>query len=114
MAEARNESAEDLAQRDATEFVLRMGNAWLEAGYPVDQVLDGLLAVAERLALSQPQIYVTPVALQVTAGPFNHQHTAQRIVTPGRVNLGNLTRLDALAKAVFAGTIGPKEGIAQL
>lgn len=84
-------------QREAAEFVLRLGNALLQAGFPINQIRELLLALSHRLELPQPQAYVTPTAIEVTIGPLNHQHRALLVTTTKGINLGQLTQLDKVA-----------------
>ncbi|HEX6541209.1 MAG TPA: threonine/serine exporter family protein [Ktedonobacterales bacterium] len=111
---AANRSFTQQEQREAAEFVLRLGNALLQAGYPINQIGEVLLALSHSLALPQPQVYVTPTVIEVTIGPLTHQHRALLVTTPGDINLGQLTQLDAIARAVAGGTLTPRDGIAQL
>ncbi|HKT37409.1 MAG TPA: threonine/serine exporter family protein [Ktedonobacterales bacterium] len=111
---AANRSFTQQEQREAAEFVLRLGNALLQAGYPINQIGELLLALSHSLDLPQPQVYVTPTVIEVTIGPLTHQHRALLVTTPGDVNLGHLTQLDAIARAVAAGKLTPRDGIARL
>jgi uncharacterized membrane protein YjjP (DUF1212 family) len=111
---AANRSYTQQEQREATEFLLRLGNALLQAGYPINQIGELLLALSHALNLPQPQVYVTPTLIEVTIGPLASQHRALLVTAPGDVNLGHLTRLDSIARAVAAGTITPRDGLAQL
>src|SRR5215469_1792069 len=104
--------AED--QTEAAEFVLRLGNALLQAGYPINQIRELLLALSHQLKLPQPQVYITPTAIEVTIGPLTHQHRALLVTTPKGINLGQLTRLDTVAAEVAGGGLTPREGRAQL
>src|SRR6478609_11129777 len=113
-AGAANRSYTQQEQREAAEFVLRLGNALLQAGYPINQIGELLLALSHSLDLPQPQVYVTPTVIEVTIGPLTHQHRALLVTTPGDINLGHLTQLDAIARAVAAGKLTPRDGIAQL
>jgi len=113
-ASAANRSFTQQEQREAAEFVLRLGNALLQAGYPINQIGELLLALSHSLDLPQPQVYVTPTVIEVTIGPLTHQHRALLVTTPGDINLGHLTQLDAIARAVAAGKLTPRDGIAQL
>ncbi len=106
--------AQDGRQREAAEFILRLGNALLQAGYPINQIVELLLALSHSLELPQPQIYVTPTVIEVTIGPLSRQHRALLVTTPGDINLGQLTQLDAIARAVAAGTLTPHDGLARL
>jgi uncharacterized membrane protein YjjP (DUF1212 family) len=101
-------------QREAAEFVLRLGNALLQAGYPINQIRELLLALSHRLGLPQPQAYVTPTAIEVAIGPLTHQHRALLVTTPGGIHLGQLTQLDTVAHAVANGTLTPRDGLARL
>ena len=101
-------------QREAAEFILRLGNALLQAGYPINQIGELLLALSHSLALPQPQVYVTPTVIEVTIGPLTHQHRALLVTSPGDINLGHLTQLDAIARNVAAGTLTPHDGLIQL
>jgi uncharacterized membrane protein YjjP (DUF1212 family) len=101
-------------QHEAAEFVLRLGNALLQAGYPINQIRELLLALSHRLKLPQPQVYITPTAIEVTIGPLTHQHRALLVTTPKGINLGQLTRLDTVAEEVATGALTPQEGLARL
>lgn len=107
-------TSQDERQREAAEFILRLGNALLQAGYSINQIVELLLALSHSLELPQPQIYLTPTVIEVTIGPLTQQHRALLVTTPGDINLGQLTQLDAIARAVAAGTLTPHDGIAQL
>jgi uncharacterized membrane protein YjjP (DUF1212 family) len=111
---AANRSFTQQEQREAAEFVLRLGNALLQAGYSINQIGELLLALSHSLDLPQPQVYVTPTVIEVTIGPLTHQHRALLVTTPGDVNLGHLTQVDAIARAVAAGKLTPRDGIARL
>lgn len=111
-AAARSFTQQD--QREAAEFILRLGNALLQAGYPINQIGELLLALSHSLELPQPQVYVTPTVIEVTIGPLTHQHRALLVTTPGDINLGQLTQLDTIARAVAAGTLTPHDGLARL
>jgi uncharacterized membrane protein YjjP (DUF1212 family) len=111
---AANRSFTQQKQREATEFVLRLGNALLQAGYPVNQIGELLVALSHSLDLPQPQVYVTPTIIEVTIGPLTHQHRALLVTAPGEINLGQLTQLDAVAHAVASGMLTPRDGIARL
>jgi uncharacterized membrane protein YjjP (DUF1212 family) len=99
---------------EAAEFILRLGNALLQAGYPINQIGELLLALSHSLELPQPQVYVTPTVIEVTIGPLTRQHRALLVTTPGDINLGQLTQLDTIGRAVAAGTLSPHDGIARL
>lgn len=111
---AANRSFTQQEQREAAEFILRLGNALLQAGFSVNQIGDLLLALSHSLELPQPQIYVTPTVVEVTIGPLTHQHRALLVTTPGDINLGQLTQLDTIARAVAAGTLTPRDGLVRL
>jgi uncharacterized membrane protein YjjP (DUF1212 family) len=104
----------DDEQREAAEFVLRLGNALLQAGYPINQIRELLLALSHRLELPQPQAYITPTAIEVTIGPLAHQHRALLVTTPRGINLGQLTMLDRVAGEVAEGSLTPHVGLARL
>ena len=101
-------------QREAAEFILRLGNALLQAGYPINQIGELLLALSHSLALPQPQVYVTPTVIEVTIGPLSHQHRALLVTAPGDINLGHLTQLDTIARDVATGTLTPRDALARL
>jgi len=113
-ASAANRSFTQQEQREAAEFVLRLGNALLQAGYPINQIGELLLALSHSLDLPQPQVYVTPTVIEVTIGPLTHQHRALLVTSPGDVNLGHLTQLDAIARSVAAGKLTSRDAIARL
>lgn len=100
--------------RAATEFVLRLGRALDQAGYPADQLTEVLSIAAERLGLPNIEIYATATVLQIAIGPLNQQRTYLLNVQPGSMNLGQLTRLDAVATEVIEGRMSPVEGIEQI
>lgn len=117
MAELGGETGvaiQDERQLEAAEFILRLGNALLQAGYAINQIGELLLALSHSLELPQPQVYVTPTVIEVTIGPLTRQHRALLVTTPGDINLGQLTQLDTIARAVAAGTLSPHDGIARL
>lgn len=117
MAELGGETGvaiQDERQLEAAEFILRLGNALLQAGYAINQIGELLLALSHSLELPQPQVYVTPTVIEVTIGPLTRQHRALLVTTPGDINLGQLTQLDTIARAVAAGTLSPRDGIARL
>jgi uncharacterized membrane protein YjjP (DUF1212 family) len=99
---------------EAAEFVLRLGNALLEAGYPINQIRELLLALSHKLKLPHPQTYVTPTAIEVTIGPLSHQHRALLVTTPKGINIGQLTQLDTVASEVAAGILTPHDGLVRL
>jgi uncharacterized membrane protein YjjP (DUF1212 family) len=101
-------------QTESAEFVLRLGNALLEAGYPINQIRELLLALSHKLKLPHPQAYVTPTAIEVTIGPLSHQHRALLVTTPKGINLGQLTQLDTVASKVAGGVLTPREGLLRL
>lgn len=68
--------------------------------------------MALRLGLRQPQIFVTPTAINAGFGPPGEQSVHLLRVEPGVVNLGVLARLDAIMSQVRDGTLTPGEGIA--
>lgn len=113
-ASAAERSFTQQEQREAAEFILRLGNALLQAGYPINQIGEVLLALSHSLELPQPQVYVTPTVIEVTLGPLTHQHRALLVTSPGEVNLGHLTQLDGIARAVATGTLTPRDGLARL
>ena len=108
------DQADPAGQREAAEFVLRLGNALLEAGYPINQIRELLLALSHNLKLPHPQVYITPTAMEVAIGPLSHQHRALLVTSPKGINLGQLTQLDAVASEVASGLLTPQDGLARL
>lgn len=107
-------AARDEGEREAAEFVLRLGNALLQSGYPINQIGELLLALSHSLELPQPQVYVTPTIIEVTIGPLTSQHRALLVTSPGDIHLGHLTQLDRIARATATGRLSPRDALVRL
>lgn len=100
--------------RQAMEFTLRLGHALNQHGYPADTLKKILSAVSARLGLPHVETYTTATGLQMAFGPLSRQRTYLMAVKPGGLDLGKMTRLDAVAMEVMAGRMTPAQGITRI
>lgn len=96
------------------EFLLRLGHALNQCGYPADSLQAMLSAVSARLGLPHVETYTTAMGLQMAFGPLMRQRTYLMAVQPGGLNLNTMTRLDEVALRVMAGDLSPAEGVARI
>ena len=102
-------SGPDLDQSHASLFVLRLGHALHKSGYAAHSLEEILLKVCDRLGIVG-QFFTTPTAIMASFGPLDHQKTHLIRVQPGELNLGRLSALDDVVRAVLGGALTPQEG----
>jgi uncharacterized membrane protein YjjP (DUF1212 family) len=98
-----------VATSDKVGFVLRLGRALHRSGSPAPSLEDALERVSQHFGLSG-QFFVTPTSLFASFGAMEAQRTHLIRVQPGDVNLGRLSRVDAVTKRVLAGELSPADG----
>ncbi len=98
-------------QREAVEFLLRLGRALNQSGYPADSLKELLGAVSLRLGLPHVEVYNTATGLQLAFGPLSRQRTYLMAVAPGNLDLSKMTGLDRVALRVMEGRLTVAEGI---
>jgi uncharacterized membrane protein YjjP (DUF1212 family) len=86
-------------------FVLELGQALGQAGAGTEQLEETMTAVAERIGLVKPQVFVRPTSMTMATGPLGGQQTMTLRVAPGEVDLARLTRLTEVAVAVHRGAL---------
>jgi uncharacterized membrane protein YjjP (DUF1212 family) len=101
-------------QREAVEFLLRLGQALNYSGYPADSLKELLGAASLRLGLPHVEVYNTATGLQLAFGPLSRQRTYLMAVAPGSINLSQMTELDRVALHVMEGRLTPAQGIARV
>lgn len=95
---------------EAVSFILRLGKALHTYGLAADALEEALSGVTRRLGLDA-QFFTTPTAIFAAFGAPEEQSTHLIRVVPSEPNLGKLAALDAVTRAIHAGTITPREGI---
>lgn len=101
-------------QREAVEFLLRLGHALNQNGYPAESLKALLGAASLRLGLPHVEVYTTATGLQMAFGALSRQRTYLMAVTPGSLNLSRMTGLDRVALQVMDGKLTPAQGIARI
>jgi uncharacterized membrane protein YjjP (DUF1212 family) len=94
----------------AESFVLRLGHALHQAGFPAHQLEDTLLRASARLGLVG-QFFSMPTGLFASFGEGEQHRTYQIRVEPGVVDIGRLARLDEVVRQVDEGALEPEEGV---
>jgi uncharacterized membrane protein YjjP (DUF1212 family) len=94
-------------------FVLRLGKALHQSGYPAHQLERALTLVARRLGLDA-QFFSTPTSIFAAFGTADRQQTTMTRVEPGEVNLARLSRLDAVMRDVLGGRASALQGSARV
>jgi uncharacterized membrane protein YjjP (DUF1212 family) len=98
-------------QREAVEFLLRLGHALNQNGYPAESLKALLGAASLRLGLPHVEVYTTATGLQMAFGALSRQRTYLMAVTPGSLNLSRMAGLDQVALQVMDGKLTPAQGI---
>ena len=101
-------------QRQAVEFLLRLGHALNQNGYPAESLKALLGAASLRLGLPHVEVYTTATGLQMAFGALSRQRTYLMAVTPGSLNLSRMTGLDRVALQVMDGKLTPAQGIERI
>jgi uncharacterized membrane protein YjjP (DUF1212 family) len=94
-------------------FMLRLGRALHGSGEPTPRIEDTLEEMAARLEL-QAQFFVTPTSIFAAFGPEETQHTHLIRTAPSGTNLGQLSRVDRVARQVLRAELTPVDGLARL
>ena len=94
-------------------FVLRLGKALHQSGYPAHQLERALALVARRLGL-EAQFFSTPTSIFAAFGTADRQQTTMTRVEPGEVNLARLSRLDGVMRDVVGGRASAMQGSARV
>lgn len=103
------QGAAGTSERDAVEFVLKLGRALHAAGTPATTLEELVGEVSRRLGL-EAQFFSTPTSFHAAIGPLLDQRTFLVRVQPGMVDLGAMRELHALAQAVGRGKLTPAAG----
>ncbi|MDX2184265.1 MAG: threonine/serine exporter family protein [Gemmatimonadaceae bacterium] len=106
-------SGEGTADPGAVGFVLRLGKALHQNGYPAHQLEQALALVARRLGLTA-QFFSTPTSIFAGFGTPDRQQTTMTRVEPGDVNLARLSRLDQVMRDVLDGRATALQGSARV
>jgi len=94
-------------------FVLRLGKALHQSGYPAHLLERALTLVARRLGL-EAQFFSTPTSIFAAFGVADRQQTTMTRVEPGEVNLARLSRLDGVMRDVIGGRATALQGSARV
>lgn len=100
-------------QRLAIDFVLRLGRALHNYGYPAHLLEETLGLAAERLGLIG-QFFSTPTSIFAAFGAQAEQHTHLIRVEPGDVDLGKLAAVHEVTGSVLQGRLSPRDGSSAL
>jgi uncharacterized membrane protein YjjP (DUF1212 family) len=103
----------DAPASGAIGFVLRLGKALHQSGYPAHQLERALALVARRLGLDA-QFFSTPTSIFAAFGAADRQQTTMTRVEPGEVNLARLSRLDTVMRDVIGGRVSALQGSARV
>jgi uncharacterized membrane protein YjjP (DUF1212 family) len=101
--------SKEKVDREAVQFVLKLGHALHQYGTPAHRLEDMLIKVSERLGL-EGQFFSTPTAIMAAFGELGSQQNALIRVEPGVVDLGRLVEVDAVANQVVRGELSPVRG----
>ena len=101
------------ADRHDIAFILELAKLLHAHGYPAHR-LEAVLAGAARRLGVEAQFFSTPTSLFIAFGPQDDQRTHLIRVSPGATNLGMISGLDAVARAVARGTLDARDGLARM
>ncbi|MCB1008256.1 MAG: threonine/serine exporter family protein [Acidobacteria bacterium] len=104
--EAADEVREAPETGPAGAFLVRLGRALHESGFPAPELESALHGVARRLGIVA-QFFSTPTSLLTALGEGLEQRTHLERVEPSGVDLGRLALLDQLIRRVVAGDLSP-------
>ncbi len=90
-------------------FVLRLGRALHQYGYPADRLEAVMERAAQQFEL-EGQFFTTPTSIFAAFGALEEQRTFLMRVEPGESNLGKLAALDEVTNQVLRGKISPARG----
>ncbi len=94
-------------------FLIRLGRALHEAGFPAPELESALGRVAQRLGISA-QFFSTPTSLLTALGDGLDQRTHLERVEPAGVDLGRLALLHELISKVASGDLAPADATSAL
>ena len=97
----------------AAVFLIRLGRALHEAGFPAPQLESALASVASRLEVPA-QFFSTPTSLFISFGQGVAQRTHLERVNPAGIDLGRLADLEALLERVQDGRTTPEAATAAI
>lgn len=95
--------------QSAIAFVLRLGRALHQYGYPAHRVEAVMERAAQQFEL-QGQFFTTPTSIFAAFGALEEQRTYLMRVEPGESDLGKLAALDEVTRQVLRGKISPARG----
>ena len=100
------------AQSDpaAVSFVLTLGRALHQHGESSQRLETALVAISDRLGLTDAQFFTSPTSILASFGPLGEQQTHMLRVEPGEVNLGRLAALEQVTRDVALGVRSPAAG----
>lgn len=90
-------------------FVLRLGRALHQYGYPADRLEAVMERAAQQFGL-EGQFFTTPTSIFAAFGALEEQRTYLMRVEPGESDLGKLAALDEVTSQVLRGKISPARG----
>lgn len=90
-------------------FVLRLGRALHQYGYPAHRVEAVMQRAAQQFEL-EGQFFTTPTSIFAAFGALEEQRTFLMRVEPGESDLGKLAALDEVTSQVLRGKISPARG----
>ncbi|NUO78572.1 threonine/serine exporter family protein [candidate division KSB1 bacterium] len=99
----------DALARNEIAFVLRLGRALHQYGYPAHRVEAVMERAAQQFEL-QGQFFTTPTSIFAAFGALEEQRTYLMRVEPGESDLGKLAALDEVTSQVLRGKISPARG----
>lgn len=94
-------------------FLLALARALHAAGEPTPRNESRLSEVARVLGI-EGQFIVSPTFILMAFGPEERQHVHLLRTVPGGTNLGNLARVDEVARLVLRGRLSAEEGSGRL
>ena len=103
----------DPAPDERIPFLLNLASGFHESGYATHRLEQALEDTTQRLGLVG-QFFSTPTSIFASFGADQYQRTFMIRTTPRPPNLGRLTRVTEIARAVLRGEAKPAEGTTRL
>jgi len=97
-----------------TEFLLRFTLAGHRAGYSTEELEERVVALAHALGIADAEVSAIPTQIEVSFGPLAHQATHTVRVRPSALDLGMISRLEDLVRAVLDRRLGAVAALAAL
>lgn len=94
----------------AVSFVLTLGRALHQHGESSPRLEAALVAISDRLGLSNPQFFTSPTSIHASFGPLGDQQTHMLRVEPSEVHLARLAALEQVTRDVALGVRSPAAG----